>query len=658
MGWRDRVQSVGPDAGPSEPLINYGAPPHVRLAVGSARERDRLPTIQQFYPDAKSYPEGSDNFLYTDPETGVPTLYNPPGLDRGDFPAITREAVTTLGGAVGATAGAPLGLGGALAGGTLGATGASRAVDLALALFGMPQTATPWQVATDTTVDLLSNAAGEGVGMGAQALPGALRRLFARPDAARIANAADAIGVTPTVGMVAQGPIASTEHMAANVLPMSAAARNQGRFAQEIERAVTTAIPGPQMTAMEGRSAAGGALKSGANAGYARFRTARQALDNAVYAAMPRNAPVNPRDLAMVESELTARIAAAPESLGPSLTPVLERIRGVLADTAQYNGNMPVDVHRNVRTLLGQELETEATTKLPAEAQRWLREAYGAMTRDLRAATRAQSPQAHRNLMRHDRLVRAFRGEDLGQESIADSLDAILKANSDEAAYSALMSTSGGLNRLQHVLGRLDPAQRRIVARATWDEMLTTPSGNMNLNRLLGQWSKMNPAARREMFGNVADMRSLDDLMTVIGGMRDADRARNFSNTGYTLIQAALGDRAMGEIMAKLGAMVTGGAAAGAMFPTETIGTLGMGYLLSEVMHNAGMARAIADAARGGAPEMTESIRRSVARAVTRMLSEDVMAEDQPLGSTNSTSANDSRNWDPNAGWRAKSTTP
>lgn len=599
MGWRDRAQAIGPGAGSTEPLINYGAPPHVRLAVGSARERDRLPTLQRFYPDAKPYPDGSDNFLYTDPDSGIPTLYNPPGLDRGDFPAITREAVETLGAAAGATAGAPLGLGGMLAGGTLGGTGGSRLVDLALALFGMPQTATPGEVALDTTKDLLANASGEAGGAGVQALPGALRRLFARPDAARIANAADAIGVTPTVGMVAQGPIASTEHMAANVLPMSAASRSQSRFAREIERAVTSAVPGPQMTSMEARDAAGGALKSGANSGYARFRAARQRLDNAVYSAMPRDAPVNPRDLAMVESELRARIAAAPESLGPSLSPVLERIRGVLADTAQYGGNMPVDIHRNVRTLLGQELETEATTKLPQEAQRWLREAYGAMTRDLRAATRAQSPQAYRNLMRHDRLVRAFRGEDLGQESIADSLDAILKANSDEAAYSALMSTSGGLNRMQNVLGRLDPTQRRIVARAAWDEMLTTPAGNMNLNRLLGQWNKMNPAARREMFGNVADMRSLDDLMTVLGGMRDADRARNFSNTGYTLIQAALGDRAVGEIMAKLGALVTGGAAAGSMFPTETLGTVGSAYLLSEVMHNPRMARAIADAARG-----------------------------------------------------------
>lgn len=629
---------------PDTPLIRYGAPPHVRLAVGSARDRDRLATLQKFYPDAK--PQGDDNFIYTDPQTGVPTLYNPHGLDRGDFPAITRDAFTALGGAVGATIGAPLGLGGALAGGTLGGTAASQISDLALKAFGMPQAATPAQQARDLTTDLLSNAGGEGGGMAVQALPSFVRRALLRPGAANLVRAADSIGVRPTVGMTAQGPVASTEHMAANVLPLSGAAREQGRFASEIERAALQAIPGASMTSMEARNAAGGALKQGAASGYARFRATRQALDNAVYAAFPPNATVPVNRLATVAGNLQARIAQAPETFGPTLGPAMDRINAIMADAQRYGGTVPVQLQRNMRTLLGQELETESTTKLTGEAQRVLRDAYGAMTEDLRAAAYAQSPQAFRNLARHDRLVRAFRGEDLGQESIADSLDTILKANSDEAAYSALMSTSGGLNRMQNVLGRLDQGQRRIVARAAWDEMLTTPSGNMNLNRLLGQWNKANPATRRELFGGVADMNALDDLMTVVGGMRDADRSRNFSNTAYTMIQASLGDRLFSETMSKLGAAVSGGAAVGGMsfFPTETIGTLASGYLLSEAMHGPGMARALAEAARGGTPEITESVRRAVTRAVTRMLSDNAMEEPQTLGAMNSAAANISRN--------------
>ena len=160
------------------------------------------------------------------------------------------------------------------------------------------------------------------------------------------------------------------------------------------------------------------------------------------------------------------------------------------------------------------------------------------------------------------------------------------------------------------------------------------------------------------LFGRVADMSAMEDLVTVLGGMRDADRSRNFSNTGYTLIQAALGDRAVTEIMAKMGALVTGGAAAGSMFPTETLGTIGSAYLLSEAIHSPSMMQALVNSARGGTPEMSETLRRSVARAVSRMISEDVLTDDQRLNNTNSTSANDTRNWNPNAGWRAMSATP
>ena len=62
--------------------------------------------MQQYYPDAKPY--GDDNFLFTD-ESGTATLYNPQGLDVGDLPSITRDAVTGLGAAAGAMVGAPLG---------------------------------------------------------------------------------------------------------------------------------------------------------------------------------------------------------------------------------------------------------------------------------------------------------------------------------------------------------------------------------------------------------------------------------------------------------------------------------------------------------------------------------------------------------------------
>ena len=265
-----------------------------------------------------------------------------------------------------------------------------------------------------------------------------------------------------------------------------------------------------------------------------------------------------------------------------------------------------------------------------------MKRVYNAMTTDLRTAARTQSPEALRALNRHDRMVVAFRGEDLGRESIADSLDRILKANSDEAAYGALMSSSGGVNRMQQVLGRLNDSERRVVARAAWDNMLTTPQGNFNLNRLLGQWQKANPAARKELFGHVADTDRIDDLMTVIGGMREADRSRNFSNTAYTLLQAEFGEKAIGEIAAKVGGYSGGATAVGSgLIPLQTLLLPFSAYAMSEVIHRPAMAKAIADTMRGRPVQMTESVRRGIGRALGRMLSDGLGEpdedEEQPL---------------------------
>lgn len=89
-----------------------GAPGAVRARVGSApTPRDRLSTIRKTFPDAQPY--GDDNFVYTDPRTGRPTLYNPPGLDWGDWASLVPEAGEMVGGTIGGILAAPAAVGGA-----------------------------------------------------------------------------------------------------------------------------------------------------------------------------------------------------------------------------------------------------------------------------------------------------------------------------------------------------------------------------------------------------------------------------------------------------------------------------------------------------------------------------------------------------------------
>lgn len=82
-----------------------GAPFGVRAVVGSLENpQDRLATLRKWYPDAQPYDD--DNSVFTDPDTGRPTLYNPPGiiLDLGDFASVGGEVAEFGGGVVGGAA--------------------------------------------------------------------------------------------------------------------------------------------------------------------------------------------------------------------------------------------------------------------------------------------------------------------------------------------------------------------------------------------------------------------------------------------------------------------------------------------------------------------------------------------------------------------------
>jgi hypothetical protein len=113
-------QRVTPDAfvdefGVATRDLEQGASSSIRMRVGGVAEENRLAAIQSIAPDA--VPIGANNFAFTDPETGLPTLYNPRGFDVGDVASIPAELAEFGGSAVGGTIGAT---GGALTAGPPG----------------------------------------------------------------------------------------------------------------------------------------------------------------------------------------------------------------------------------------------------------------------------------------------------------------------------------------------------------------------------------------------------------------------------------------------------------------------------------------------------------------------------------------------------------
>lgn len=78
-----------------------------RILVNSTRnDADGLTTLRKIYPDARPY--GDDNYIFTHPDTGRPTLLDPPGLDWGEIADNSRLITEILGGTAGAIVGGPV----------------------------------------------------------------------------------------------------------------------------------------------------------------------------------------------------------------------------------------------------------------------------------------------------------------------------------------------------------------------------------------------------------------------------------------------------------------------------------------------------------------------------------------------------------------------
>jgi hypothetical protein len=594
--WMDdfAVMPTAVQAKKAAPYEAEGAPLGVRASVGSARPRDKLATIRAIYPDAVEVKGG--NFIYTDPASGKRTLYNPKGLDTGDLPSVAREATEALAGAAGGLLGMPAGPAGMVAGAGLGTAAGGKMMDLARSLMGQPSTAAP---VTDTAKDVMSGVAGE---LGGQAISrgisGAAKALI-RPGADDTIAAAARTGVPLTASQVGRGPYAATEHSFANVLPYSKPQRAQSEFfdvaSGKLEQA-RPQVPTDPVNLREAQQMGGAALKSGAARAYDKFKAARFNVDREFFRAIPSGVKAKLPTVQAAAAELQQTVAQSPGMQGEALAPALRIVDRLRTDLAANRGAIPMNLLRKTRTLLGQELETKTTTELTDEAQGAIRKLYAALNTDLKAAAQQVSPRAARLLERHDRLVKAFRGEDLGKESVAGSLDKIMRAHSDEAAWAALNNGTAGQARLRTLVRRMSDEEHRIVARATWERMATTAQGNpRGPTEWATQWKAMPRESKQMLFGKLVDIKDLDDLADVLRAQSEGAKFRNTSNTAYELQRADI----MGNA-AKLGlGAITGGtAAATGLGPEALIGAISS-YGLAELLYHPSAIKGMVALAKG-----------------------------------------------------------
>ena len=556
---------------PSEKQIEVttGAPLGVRAAVGSSTtSEDKLATLKKFFPDAQPYDK--DNFIYTDPKTGRPTLMNEknpvlfgvPLPTMGDIAGALPEISEFVGAGTGASLMFPFGPAGMVAGAGTGGAAFKKLYEMGMQ-YGGPSVETRGgaEQATGVTKDILLNAIGQRGGQLAEKyLPQLLTPIQQKLMGLRqgIPQAASRLGIKLPAGVATQSPavqrleagLAQTPGGAQVIAPryelmqeqMGTASRN---IAEDISRASKT--PTPQIFTEKG--GLGKFLQEGSQAAGKRFEERREQIDDIVANAVGSQNRFPATNTAQLVAQLQAEIAKSPQTLGPIYQPVIDRAMRVVSDAQSGFGGVPFAALRKERTSIGKDLARPDISGL-SDTSNFAR-LYDALRKDVVAAANQSGDIASRAIKLHDRYVRFNREVNL------PALQKIVDQNLDVNAVNfAMAGTKDGMGRLQLLMRNFRPEERDTLAASVWQQLGNAKAGmkegvdvgadsyEFNANTFLTNWNNLSDSAKRVLFSgeryrNIIP--SINDLVKVTTGAREAGKAVNTSNTaGAQMVTSAL----------------------------------------------------------------------------------------------------------------------
>lgn len=547
-----------------------GAPARVRLTVGGSPEQDRLANLKRFYPDAVHY--GDQNFVYSDPETGRPTLYNPTGLDWGDLASVGREGAEFAGGTMGAIAGVPFGgpFGGAIGAGAGAAAGASL-FDTVMNAQGRIDTRGPLAVLSDAVSAFGVNAAGQKLG---ELIGFAAKKVIggAKDGAKELVDRFRALDIEPPAGAASGSRAIGQIEQMLTATPSSAAtmqAQAEKVLGQVSDAADDLAMRfGPVMTPQ----GAGATIVDAAKGAAKRFGAEQERLYDEAFNLIGKDTPV---PLTAVEDLLTTmqrELARAPSAMADAYGPTINKLEQ-LVDDASDTG-IVFDALRQIRTAIGRQMDEPLLSQGASLQQAGLRRIYGALTADLSAAAKAAGPGAAKKLEAADAFTRKW------MENSAKLMQKIDRFDADEKAWRFAMSSArDGGTTLQKLRQQFEPEEWDVVAGTVLSRLgKATPGAQdatgeaFSVATFLTNWSKLAPEAKSALFGGEryrALVEPLNTLVEAVSSLKGMSRLSNSSNTahmliGYTTLMSALGG--LGALASGVTTGdVKGGAVAGAM---------------------------------------------------------------------------------------------
>lgn len=528
-----------------------GAPVRVRTLVGSAPLKDRLANLKRFYPDA--IPFGEDNFVFTDPDTARPTLYNPEGLDVGDIASVAREGAQAVGATLGATFGAaggfvvgtPAGPGafltggaGAAAGAGLGSAAGGSLFDISANLFlGRIDTRSLPERIIETGLDVLGGAvgqrAGELVGVGAKAAIGGGKQA-----AQRLVEAFRRLTVTPPAGAASGSRAVGTVEKMLETTPSSSAImqRNAEKILEQTKAAAETLAA--RFGTVKTPLGAGETIKAAAVRAAERFGFKQEKVYQEAFELVGADTAVGANSVRALRETMMEELGRAPQSLQGTLGRSISMLRAIEADAAE---GIPFSALRQIRTNVGRDIAAPQLSGSSGAQNEALKRIYGALTEDMSAAARQAGPAAAKKLAVADRFTRIY------MNTAAKTMEKINRFDADERAYNFVISaTKDGVQMLSRLKRHFTPEEWDTVAATVLGRMGLARPGAQNVagdafsvNTFLTNWNRISPEAKKLLFGGerYKDLAPvLDDLVRVVGSLKQMEKLTNTSNTGRNMI--------------------------------------------------------------------------------------------------------------------------
>lgn len=576
-----------------------GAPLNVRAVVASFNKpEDKLKALKQYFSDAEPTDGtmlGEGNFVYTDPETGLLTLYNETdgglfdaGITAGDVLEFGKEIVQTGGGMIGGGIATVAGQAGPQmftpeemitvpAGAAMGSELAGQGYDIAMDL--MLDKPISRGTLPERVVGAGENIFGEMVGGKAfqklldgagSVSKGVIQKVLGvtgerKELAKKSIQDAKELGIKiPSAGVATNSPIIQFIEKRLEQFPTGA-----GKFRDnfdEFKRTIVSATDDisqkySKESGIEGGEI-GSEIRKGINKAKFKFLSDQTKLYDEAFDLVGEGAKGELKNLKILKDELLVKFNQNPKAFGEYMGGSLKKIDDILSQ----EGAMDLKALRELRTAI--RLSTDATgmgtVGITKPQSRYMTKVYDALTEDIKGIVLANGGEKAAKAMAKADAYTANRMK----FDVVPVINKILDMDTDLKAYNFLVQGSKeSSDQLKRVLRNLPENERNFVKASMLNRLgYQKPGGaklesDFSVNSFLTNFSKLSNSAKDALFDKDTQARqSLDKILDLLENFKSTQSYANVSRTGDMIATGlAFVPLGYGGFMMQSGDVVSGG---------------------------------------------------------------------------------------------------